>query len=109
MIQARMVLNFGHTFGHIVEVKEGYRHGEAVGIGMLMALDYGIDLGLSKKEDRDSIEKVLLYWGLPINKYDYKKYLKMIFEDKKNISGELNFILIPEIGEYLVKVLNEEE
>jgi len=105
----RMVLNFGHTFGHIVEVEYGYRHGEAVALGMLMALDYGIDLGISKKSDRLKIKNILEYFGLPTKKYDYKKYLKLIFEDKKNIAGDLNFILIDRIGSSVVKVLNENE
>ena len=105
----RMVLNFGHTFGHIVEVEYGYRHGEAVALGMLMALDYGIDLGISKKSDRLKIQNILKYFGLPTKKYDYKKYLKLIFEDKKNIAGDLNFILIDTIGNSVVKVLNENE
>ena len=43
----RMFLNFGHTFGHIIELKYGYRHGEAVAIGMLMALKFGIDEGVT--------------------------------------------------------------
>ena len=42
----RMKLNFGHTFGHIIELKNDCLHGEAVIDGMLCAIDYSIDLGL---------------------------------------------------------------
>lgn len=45
----RVVLNFGHTFGHVLESVSDYRvrHGEAVGLGMLCALQVGVSLGVT--------------------------------------------------------------
>lgn len=48
----RQVLNFGHTFGHVLESLSGYtvRHGQAVGLGMRCALDVGEQLGVTAPE-----------------------------------------------------------
>ncbi|MFO0594670.1 MAG: 3-dehydroquinate synthase family protein [Myxococcaceae bacterium] len=57
----RTVLNFGHTFGHVIESLSNYRvrHGEAVGLGMLYALDEGVRRGVTPKPLADAVEAVL--------------------------------------------------
>ena len=55
----RMILNFGHTFGHVIELKYGYKHGEAVAIGMLMALKLGSDLTITPNEYYNEMESIL--------------------------------------------------
>jgi 3-dehydroquinate synthase len=57
----RVVLNFGHTFGHVLESISGYRlrHGEAVGLGMLCALDVGVALGVTSREVSRAVEAAL--------------------------------------------------
>ena len=104
----RMILNFGHTFGHVIELKYGYKHGEAVAVGMLMALKLGIDLGVTPKEYYDQMLNVLNKYELPCDYYDYKQYLKDIIHDKKNLSGIINFILIDKIGSTKIYKINEE-
>ena len=66
----RMKLNFGHTFGHIIELKYGYKHGEAVAIGMLLAIKMGIDLGITNKECYSIIYKILERYNLPTRGYN---------------------------------------
>ena len=104
-----MSLNFGHTFGHIIELKYGYKHGEAVAIGMLMALKMGIDLGVTPADCYPVIKKILELYNLPTVEYDYKEYLRETFYDKKNIGGTINFIFLSELGKYMIYKVTEEE
>lgn len=57
----RVALNFGHTFGHVLESVSGFRvrHGEAVGLGMLVALDVGVRLGVTPAALAAEVEDVL--------------------------------------------------
>jgi 3-dehydroquinate synthase len=55
------VLNFGHTLGHAIESMSRYRvrHGEAVGLGMLYALDVGVRLGVTPEKVAKEVEASL--------------------------------------------------
>lgn len=103
----RMILNFGHTFGHIVELERGIRHGEAVALGMLMALEFGIDLGITPNSLYEDTKNILISYGLPTTHIDYKKYLEKTIYDKKNLAGTINFILIDKLGHALIYPINE--
>ncbi len=105
----RMKLNFGHTFGHIIELKYGYKHGEAVAIGMLLAIKMGIDLGITNKECYSIIYNILKKYNLPTIEYNYLDFLDEVLFDKKNISGVVNFILLTNVGECMIYKLTEEE
>ena len=103
----RMLLNFGHTFGHAIELKMGLKHGEAVSVGMLMAVKFGIDLGLTDSSLYDSIKSVLKSYDLPIVDVDYHEYLKEALYDKKNFAGVVNFILVDKIGNAFIHKVKE--
>ena len=105
----RMTLNFGHTFGHAIELKYGYKHGEAVAIGMLMAIKMGIDLGVTDKSCYEPILEIIKAYNLPSTEYDYKDYLKDVFYDKKNIAGTISFIFLTKLGECTIYKLTEKE
>ena len=105
----RMKLNFGHTFGHIIELKYGYKHGEAVAIGMLLAIKMGIDLGITNKECYSIIYNILEKYNLPTIEYNYLDFLDEVLFDKNNISGVVNFILLTNVGECIIYKLTEEE
>ncbi len=105
----RMKLNFGHTFGHILELKENYKHGVAVGLGMLMAVRMGIDFGITDKNVLITLEQVMTKYGLPTTRFDYKKYLNEVVFDKKNLAGTVNFILVKQLGEAIIYPVKEEE
>ena len=102
----RMILNFGHTFAHALELKLGYLHGEAVAIGILMALRLGIALGITNKNIYLPIKELLAKYGLPTIEYDYKDYLKEAIYDKKNIAGVISFILVKDYNEPIIYKIN---
>lgn len=103
----RMTLNFGHTFGHVLELKLKLKHGEAVALGMLMAIRLGIDLGVTEEGTYATILNILIKYNLPHELYDYKKYLKDIVYDKKNLAGTINFILLSKAGECIIYKVKE--
>ena len=103
----RNILNFGHTFGHAIELKYGLKHGEAVAVGMLMALRLGIKLGVTEEKALDVIENILKLYGLPTTYYDYKDYLEDILYDKKNLAGVINFIFVTKLGECMIYKIDE--
>ena len=58
----RAALNYGHTFGHVIENLTNYKtylHGEAVGIGMCMANALAVKLGFISQEDEKRVENLL--------------------------------------------------
>ena len=105
----RMTLNFGHTFGHVIELKYGYKHGEAVAIGMLMAIKMGIDLGVTDSKSFDTIYNILKLYNLPVVDYNYRDYISDVFYDKKNLAGTINFIFLTHLGECVIYKLKEEQ
>ncbi len=109
----RMILNFGHTFGHAIE-KEGnyqtYTHGEAVAIGMVMACEYGEKVGLTKVGTKERMERLLQCFHLP-SKADVSKesLLEAISHDKKGSGNLIHLILLKEIGQVeIVKTKKED-
>lgn len=105
----RMTLNFGHTFGHAIELEYNLKHGYAVALGMLMAIKLGVDLGITDKECYSCIEHILKQYDLPTKLYNYKDYLNEIVYDKKNIAGCVNFILLTHLGECIIYKIDEKE
>ena len=105
----RMLLNFGHTFGHSIELKMNLKHGEAVSVGMLMAIKFGSDLGLTDISLYDEVKKVLELYKLPVFDVDYKEYLKETLYDKKNLAGTVNFILVDKIGNAFIHKVKEDD
>ena len=99
----RAVLNYGHTFGHVVENEtdyETYLHGEAVAIGMVMANALAVALGLMEQEEADLIEALLKRASLP-TRYtirDVDTFYQHFYLDKKSAKGSITFILPNGIG-----------
>ena len=103
----RMLLNFGHTFGHSIELKMNLKHGEAVSVGMLMAIKFGNDLGLTDISLYEKVKSVLELYELPVLEVDYKEYLKETLYDKKNLAGIINFIFVDKIGNAFIHKVKE--
>src|SRR5439155_12020880 len=65
----RALLNFGHTFGHALEAEAGFGdallHGEAVALGMVLAFDFAVKLGLATGQDAHRVRRHIASAGLP--------------------------------------------
>jgi 3-dehydroquinate synthase len=99
----RMLLNFGHTLGHAIEKRsnfEGYRHGEAVALGMVLAASMGEKMGLTEPGAADVLGHTMQRYGLE-TKYpgDLKELVPALSMDKKNLDGRIQFVLLRRIGE----------
>jgi 3-dehydroquinate synthase len=105
----RAVLNYGHTFGHVVENLTNYTkylHGEAVAIGIVMANELAVRLNLLSKEDAASIKELLIKNSLPVTfKIDsVEEFYEHFFLDKKSSKGQIAFILPNgKIGSHIIK------
>lgn len=63
----RALLNFGHSFGHAIEAETGLRHGEAVAIGMVLALRLSVERGLCPPADLERVVAHFAAVGLPVS------------------------------------------
>lgn len=99
----RAGLNYGHTFGHVIERLTHYKqflHGEAVSIGMVMANALACRLGLLKEEEAKSIRLLLDSYGLPtyFKIDDVRAFYNLFFLDKKSADSRVMFVLPRGIG-----------
>jgi len=101
----RALLNFGHTFGHALEVVAGFGallHGEAVAIGMCLAARLSAQLGRAPPADAERLRSLLARCGLPTAPppdIDTEALLAAMKLDKKNVSGHLRLILWRGMGQ----------
>ena len=110
----RAVLNYGHTFGHVVENETNYTkylHGEAVAIGIMMANALAVELGLLKQNEMDEIENFLKKHQLPTTYeiVDVDAFYNKFFLDKKAANNRLKFILPKGIGGHTIRDDIDEE
>jgi shikimate kinase / 3-dehydroquinate synthase len=95
----RQVLNLGHTVGHAIETATGYdryRHGEAVGLGLLAALR------LSGRDDlRNQVRELLLAHGLPValEGASVEDVVRTTARDKKRVGADVPFVLVRAPGD----------
>ncbi len=104
----RAILNLGHTFGHAIEAHQGYGtwlHGEAVGAGMVMALEMSRQLGWLPAEDCRRGIDLIARAGLPtapprgMLADDFRQLMAV---DKKVLDGQLRLVLLRQLGEAVV-------
>jgi 3-dehydroquinate synthase len=99
----RQVLNFGHTIGHALEAATGYRrmlHGEAVGWGMLAAVEMARRLSRVRPRDAERIAALVAGVGpLPRLPAQREAVLGRLGADKKARAGRLRWVLPVRIGE----------
>ncbi len=98
----RMLLNFGHTYGHAVEKYfnfEQVSHGVAVGIGMSKITHLSEIAGMTAQGCATRLDKILAQYGLATDiDADQNKIIEYMANDKKNLGKELVIVLISEIG-----------
>ncbi len=100
----RALLNFGHTFGHVIETHEGYGnwlHGEAVAAGMVQAAELSQKLGWLSFEDVDRVKRLLTLANLPIKPpaIATATALNLMGHDKKVKGGKIRLVLLKSLGE----------
>src|SRR6202789_1710994 len=103
----RAILNFGHTFGHAIEVATAYEtflHGEAVGLGMLMAADLSLRLGLIDAAIKDRVHDILTRANLPTEapRIGAAKALELMQMDKKVLAGTVRLVLLEKLGRAII-------
>ncbi len=103
----RAILNFGHTFGHAIEAAtayETYLHGEAVGLGMLIAADFSQRLGLIDGAVKDRVRGILAQTGLPIEapRIGAARAFELMQMDKKVLAGTVRLVLLEKLGRAVV-------
>lgn len=99
----RRILNFGHTVGHALEAVTKYkrfRHGEAVGYGMLAALQIGVARGATPQALLKEVESLITQLGPlpPVADLSAKEVYAAVGRDKKIVSGTLHFVAAADRG-----------
>lgn len=109
----RALLNLGHTFGHALESRCGYSgqllHGEAVGIGMVLAFRLSVSLGLCPGQDAARLAAHMKRVGMRTAlgdvagvDWDAEDLIRRMGKDKKVADGKLTFILARGIGDAFI-------
>src|SRR6478609_3315643 len=110
----RALLNLGHTFGHALEAACGFSdrllHGEAVALGMALALEFSAHKGLIPASEAKRAAAHLAAAGLPTHLKDVPRgvpaadvLMDLIAQDKKVKRGTLTFIFVRGIGQAFVE------
>ena len=101
----RALLNFGHTFGHALELIgdfKNYNHGEAVAIGMIMALEMSVRIGNITQHDCERVKQLLNRAKIDtkirktINSLDL---YECMLGDKKKRGNVLNLVVLENLGQ----------
>lgn len=104
----RMILNFGHTFGHAVEKLYNYityTHGEAVAIGMLRITEKSEKMGFTEPGTSARLKKALEQYDLLFEDFTFDSDAadKIIMLDKKGSKDTIKYVMIKKIGDVVIK------
>ncbi len=105
--RSRRILNFGHTIAHALEAVTNYRrfrHGEAVGLGMLVAGQLSKNIGLLEGSELELLRQAVSLCGpLPSARdLDERAVMSAIAKDKKRTAGHVQWVLLERIGRPLI-------
>ncbi len=100
----RAALNYGHTFGHVIENETSYKkflHGEAVAIGMVMANETALKMNLMSEQDTLRVKALLQKYNLPTayKVQSSSDFYETFFLDKKSSDSKITFIIPVGIGD----------
>ena len=104
----RAILNLGHTFGHAIEANEGYGnwlHGEAISVGMVMAVALSVRLGFINSSVLTRTVNLLEKACLPVlapQGSTVDGFITVMNVDKKNIHGNIRLVLLEGLGHAFV-------
>ena len=109
----RKILNYGHTLGHAIDSsqKENLTHGEAIAIGMVCEGYISSKLLGFPSEKVNEIKKVVLsiYNKTTLLKEDFSAIMELLKHDKKNVNGQVNFVLLNDYENYKLDCTVTEE
>lgn len=109
----RAFLNFGHTLGHAIEAEAGYgqiTHGEAILIGTLFALKLSqtvVELPFDIKNFTEWVTKLGYETKIPAH-LDHKRLIERMKQDKKSVGGQVQFVLLSEVGTPILKKIDDD-
>jgi len=100
----RAALNYGHTFGHVIENETKYKkylHGEAVAIGMILANETSLKMGLMSQEEVERVKILLEKYDLPTHYTisNIHSFYETFYLDKKSSDTKITFILPVGLGD----------
>lgn len=104
----RKILNFGHTLGHAIEsyfleseTRDKLTHGESIAIGMICECYLSYKLLNFDKEKVDVSKELILsvFQKVAISPKEYSSIIELLKHDKKNVGGQVNFVLLKEYEE----------
>jgi 3-dehydroquinate synthase len=100
----RRILNFGHTFGHAVEMQKSVKHGFAVASGMELATEFSFEKRYISLEEKEMIIDLLKRFKL-INRLDITddQMAKLVCHDKKKTGTDIHFVFTQGIGKAIVE------
>jgi 3-dehydroquinate synthase len=100
----RRILNFGHTYGHAIEMYKLIKHGFAVASGMQLAVDFSYEKGLINENDKNRINSLLIRYDL-LRQHDIpdNQIFQFIMHDKKKSGTDIYFVFITGIGKAVVE------
>ena len=99
----RAVLNLGHTFGHAFEKYSNFAvgHGDAISVGMLIALDFSMKENLINKKLYDDVFFMMKELGLNTKIQSDMNHIDLVnimLKDKKSKGDKIGLVLIKDIG-----------
>jgi 3-dehydroquinate synthase len=99
----RMILNYGHTYGHALEKQSNYTllHGYAISIGMVIINKMAVEEGLLKESEAEKITQLFKKAGLPTTCMK-KPSFKDLATDKKRDGNCINFVMVRKIGKSII-------
>ncbi|NAS30522.1 3-dehydroquinate synthase [Flavobacteriaceae bacterium R38] len=104
----RKILNYGHTLGHAIESyclqneqKQTLLHGEAIAIGIILETYLSSKLEGFPTEKLDEVKNTMLdyFESVSFDSNDILEVISLLKFDKKNSHGDINFVLLKDIGE----------
>ncbi|HKK42272.1 MAG TPA: 3-dehydroquinate synthase, partial [Bacteroidales bacterium] len=106
----RRILNFGHTFGHAIEMQTSFRHGYAVASGMELAAWFSLIKGFINEYEKERITGMLEAFEL-LNNYniDAGTIEHLISQDKKKTGKDIHFVFVSGIGKAVVEKVPVDE
>lgn len=103
----RKSLNFGHTIGHAIESyfldnpeKTPLLHGEAIAIGMVIEAYFSFSKSLITSAEYIEVKTIIkgIFDQVDFTQNDITEITKLLVHDKKNVSGEVQFVLLDGLG-----------